>query len=165
MGEQFIAQALRCIPDRSWLFQYGRVPLNMVLSEWVWSVRLLFPSILHANSAHTTQRLSADVASSARCKLTIIAEATATTSASLPPESLVPFSDHFHPATPKIVQHSLVPENRRVGLPFVAVGIQPLEQQVRPPLTFAFVFVANKVSRSSIRTCSINGIIASADCS
>lgn len=165
MGEQFIAQALRCIPDRSWLFQYGRVPLNMVLSEWVWSVRLLFLHVLHANGAHTIQRLSADVASSARCKLTVIAEATATTSTSLPAESLVPFSDHFHPATPKIVQHSPVPENRRIGLPFVAVGIQPLKQQVRPPLTFAFLFLTNKVSRSSIKTCSINGIIVSAGCS
>lgn len=39
MGEQFAAQTLRCIPDQTWLFKFGRVPVNFILSEWVWSVR------------------------------------------------------------------------------------------------------------------------------
>lgn len=40
MGEQFVAQALRCIPEQSWLFKFGRVPMNYILSEWVWSVSI-----------------------------------------------------------------------------------------------------------------------------
>lgn len=39
MGEQLIAQFLRCIPERSWLFHYGRVPMSVVMGEWVWQVR------------------------------------------------------------------------------------------------------------------------------
>lgn len=43
-GEQLIAQLLRSIPEKSWLFKYGRVPLNFVLSQWVWEVRALTTS-------------------------------------------------------------------------------------------------------------------------
>lgn len=38
MGEQLVNQFLRCIPDKSWLFKYGRVPLNLIMGEWVWQV-------------------------------------------------------------------------------------------------------------------------------
>ena len=31
-------QFLRCIPDKTWLFKYGRVPLNLIMGEWVWQV-------------------------------------------------------------------------------------------------------------------------------
>ena len=37
-GEQLVNQFLRCIPDRTWLFKYGRVPLNLIMGEWVWQV-------------------------------------------------------------------------------------------------------------------------------
>jgi transcription factor 1 len=37
-GEQLVNQFLRCIPDKTWLFKYGRVPLNLVMGEWVWQV-------------------------------------------------------------------------------------------------------------------------------
>lgn len=39
-GEQLLAQLFRCIPEHSWLFQYGRVPMSLILTEYVWSVRL-----------------------------------------------------------------------------------------------------------------------------
>jgi hypothetical protein len=39
MGEQLIAQLFRSIPEKSWLFKYGRVPLSFALSQWVWEVR------------------------------------------------------------------------------------------------------------------------------
>jgi len=45
-GEQLVNQFLRCIPDKTWLFKYGRVPLNLVMGEWVWQVSS-FNSILH----------------------------------------------------------------------------------------------------------------------
>ena len=34
-GEQFLAQIFRCIPSRSWLFKYGRVPMSVVLNPAV----------------------------------------------------------------------------------------------------------------------------------
>jgi hypothetical protein len=42
-GEQLIAQLLRLVPDRGWLFRYGRVPLNLVMHDWVWEVHLCHP--------------------------------------------------------------------------------------------------------------------------
>ena len=38
-GEQLIAQLFRSIPERSWLFKYGRVPMSILMSDLVWSVR------------------------------------------------------------------------------------------------------------------------------
>jgi hypothetical protein len=38
MGEQLVAQFYRSIPEKQWLFQYGRVPLNFILNENVWKV-------------------------------------------------------------------------------------------------------------------------------
>lgn len=37
-GEQLMNQFLRCIPDKAWLFKYGRVPLNLITGERVWQV-------------------------------------------------------------------------------------------------------------------------------
>jgi transcription factor 1 len=41
MGEQLVNQFFRCIPDQTWLFRYGRVPMNLLMGEWVWQVRLI----------------------------------------------------------------------------------------------------------------------------
>jgi hypothetical protein len=40
-GEQLVAQFCRCVPDESWLFQHGRVPMNLIMSDWLSQVRLL----------------------------------------------------------------------------------------------------------------------------
>ena len=39
MSEQLISQFLRAIPERSWLFKYGRMPMSYILSDYVWQVR------------------------------------------------------------------------------------------------------------------------------
>jgi mitochondrial transcription factor 1 len=39
MSEQLISQFLRAIPERSWLFKYGRMPMSYILSDHVWQVR------------------------------------------------------------------------------------------------------------------------------
>ena len=39
-AEQLIAQLFRCIPDQSWLYKFGRVPMSFVMSDWVWTVRM-----------------------------------------------------------------------------------------------------------------------------
>ena len=47
-GEQLVNQFLRCIPDNTWLFKYGRVPLNLIMGEWVWQVSSSgIPSYVH----------------------------------------------------------------------------------------------------------------------
>ncbi|KAF8271235.1 S-adenosyl-L-methionine-dependent methyltransferase [Lactarius quietus] len=106
-GEQLIAQLFRCIPEKSWLFKYGRVPMSFILADWVW------------------RRTSAPPQSSERCKLSVIAEASSHFSPSLPPENLSPFLEHFHPATPNIRTgaSALRPETRRRGSPFLAVNV------------------------------------------
>lgn len=37
-GDQLIAQLFRCIPDRSWLFKYGRVAMSFLLDQNLWQV-------------------------------------------------------------------------------------------------------------------------------
>jgi len=39
LGEQLVAQLFRAIPERQWLFKYGRVPLSFILSDYVYQVR------------------------------------------------------------------------------------------------------------------------------
>jgi len=41
-GEQLMAQLLRSIPDRQWLFKFGRVPLHVVAPMRMWEVRTTF---------------------------------------------------------------------------------------------------------------------------
>jgi transcription factor 1 len=37
-GEQLVAQLFRSIPEYSWLFKYGRIPMSFLLPDWVWRV-------------------------------------------------------------------------------------------------------------------------------
>ena len=41
-GEQLVAQLFRCIPENSWLFRYGRIPMSFLLADWVWRVGSFF---------------------------------------------------------------------------------------------------------------------------
>lgn len=45
-GEQLIAQLLRLIPDRGWLFRYGRVPMSYIMHDFMWEVSLHWFSIV-----------------------------------------------------------------------------------------------------------------------
>src|SRR5712672_1666390 len=67
-------------------------------------------------SSNAFQRISHE-----RCKLGVIAEATSHCFPPLPPEDLSPFSDHFHPVT-RFIRPGR-PENRRRGVPFLAVSV------------------------------------------
>ncbi|KAI0695531.1 S-adenosyl-L-methionine-dependent methyltransferase [Cytidiella melzeri] len=114
IGEQLVAQFFRNIPNRSWLFKYGRVPMSFVLGEWIW------------------ERVTAPAGKSpARCKVSVIAEATAQNELALKPSALLPYDDHFHPRTRKF-QNSR-PESRRLGHPLVAANVIPHEEQVIVP--------------------------------
>jgi hypothetical protein len=40
-GEQLLAQLMRAVPDRQWLFKYGRVPIQFSISSRMWEVSYL----------------------------------------------------------------------------------------------------------------------------
>jgi transcription factor 1 len=128
-GEQLVAQLFRCIPERSWLFRYGRIPMSFLLADWVWRVGSLF-FILACSGRRLTlfQRISSPPNGAERCKMSVIAEASSHSSLSLPPEQLLPYLDHFHPASNvRITPRS---DNKRRGSPFVGLNIVPHDQQV-----------------------------------
>ena len=39
LGEQLMAQFFRAIPEKQWLFKWGRVPMSTAMHEWAWQVR------------------------------------------------------------------------------------------------------------------------------
>ena len=130
LGEQLVAQLFRCIPEKSWLFKYGRIPMSFIVADWVWRVGFLFD--LFSIAAHAFQRISAQPKNTERCKLSVIAEASSHFLPSLPPEKLSPFLDHFHPAVDgsRSGNPNFRPEGRRRGSPFLAVNVVPHDEQV-----------------------------------
>ena len=132
-GEQLVAQLFRCIPDNSWLFRYGRVPMSFLLADWVWRVGVLFVFFgLFWTLTLSFQRISSPPKGAERCKLSVIAEASSHSFPSLPPEQLSPYVEHFHPSTNSRIGPgpSLRPDSRRRGSPFLAVNIVPHDEQV-----------------------------------
>ncbi|KAI0256177.1 hypothetical protein BJV78DRAFT_443703 [Lactifluus subvellereus] len=115
-GEQLVAQLFRCIPEKSWLFNYC----------FFFFFRPLF------DTSHTFQRFSAPPKGAERCKLSVTAEASSEFFLSLPPEKLSPFLDHFHPAATavRVGAPNSRPEARRRGSPFLAVNVVPHAEQV-----------------------------------
>ncbi|KAJ6609896.1 S-adenosyl-L-methionine-dependent methyltransferase [Mycena sp. CBHHK59/15] len=121
-GEQFISQLFRSMPDKQWLFKYGRVPMSILLSEYIWK-RVLGDDI------------------GIRCKLSMIAAAVASCSEAVPHSALQPYADHFHPTPSAAVQAQRAKEKREAkrltggkpGNPFVAINIVPLESRVIRP--------------------------------
>ncbi|KAJ3477929.1 hypothetical protein NLI96_g10130 [Meripilus lineatus] len=111
-GEQLIAQLFRCIPEKSWLFKYGRVPMSFILGDWIW------------------ERTTAKKGTQSRCKVSVIAEASAKLQNSVPPASLRPYEEHFHPLRNLTIVQQNRPESRRVGHPYVSVNVLPYEEQV-----------------------------------
>ncbi|KAJ6593879.1 S-adenosyl-L-methionine-dependent methyltransferase [Mycena capillaripes] len=120
-GEQFISQLFRSMPDQQWLFKYGRVPMSILLSEYIWK-RVLGDSLI------------------VRCKLSMIAAAVASFEEAVPHSALQPYAEHFHPiplpmtlTREKGKQESRSLMARKAGTPFVAVNFTPLEHQaIRP---------------------------------
>ncbi|KAJ7725843.1 S-adenosyl-L-methionine-dependent methyltransferase [Mycena maculata] len=123
-GEQFISQLFRSMPDQQWLFKYGRVPMSILLSEYIWK-RVLGET------------------KTVRCKLSMIAAAVAHSTEAVPYRQLQPYTDHFHPlpSAAALAQRAKEKQEERPlmtgkqGNPFVAVNIIPLEHQaIRPGL-------------------------------
>ena len=163
-----MAQLFRCIPEKSWLFKYGRIPMSFILADWVWRVGFLLACSQPA--AHVFQRISAPPKATERCKLSVIAEASSHFFPSLPSEKLSPFPDHFHPAAiddPRIGVISMRPENRRRGSPFLAINVIPHDEQVylscsnfrRAVTDFRY-----RAYRSLTKACWTSGTISFVDC-
>ncbi|KAF8210211.1 S-adenosyl-L-methionine-dependent methyltransferase [Mycena galopus ATCC 62051] len=113
-GEQFISQLFRGMPDQQWLFKYGRVPMSVVMSEYIYK-RILGESV------------------SIRCKLSMISAAVASFKEAVPSKVLQPYQEHFYPK-PRASKDANTPDSRRkAGTPFVAVNITPLEEQAIQP--------------------------------
>ncbi|KAF7315740.1 Glycoside hydrolase family 63 protein [Mycena indigotica] len=115
-GEQLLAQLLRSIPDRQWLFKYGRVPLSFMMSETLWD-----------RVTGTKDRI--------RCKLSIISAAVAQSQLALPMKATEPYNDHFHPIPTAyaLKMHALNKSPKSHGNPFVAVNFRPSQHQVIAP--------------------------------
>ncbi|KAJ7084366.1 S-adenosyl-L-methionine-dependent methyltransferase [Mycena belliarum] len=123
-GEQLISQLFRSIPDQQWLFKYGRIPMSILLSEYVW------------------KRVAGDHLF-IRCKLSMIAAAVASCKEAVPYSTLQPYADHFHPVPSASAQAQRAKEKEqerplmigKPGNPFVAINIEPLKHQaIRPGL-------------------------------
>ncbi|KAJ1299783.1 hypothetical protein OPQ81_011999 [Rhizoctonia solani] len=111
VGEQLIAQLLRAIPERSWLFKYGRMRMTWLLAQ-----RML-------------ERIISPPQKAARCKLTLVAEATADITPAVPKEALDDYDKYFWPKSELSVGgKKKTPLPRRIGQPFVAVNIDPLAE-------------------------------------
>ncbi|KAG5651167.1 hypothetical protein H0H81_009631 [Sphagnurus paluster] len=125
-GEQLISQLLRMVPEHEWLFQWGRVPLSFILSD------------------HVFKRVTSGINETAtRCKVSIIAEASATITQALPFSALQPYDTHFHPVTPTGgMSPDLKRSSRAVGLPFHSMNVVPLERpHIEKGLTDAWDYV------------------------
>lgn len=114
LGEQLLAQLLRCAPEQSWLFKYGRISMSYLMHDWVWD------------------RISASPEHQARCKLSVIAQAVSEFNHTIDPQLLVPYNSHFYPDATNPA-YSLKTENRRRGTPFIAGTFRPLEHQIIQP--------------------------------
>lgn len=90
-----------------------------------------YGSVCYASERQTDlacQRISSPPHRSTRCKLSVIAEATADCHYSMDRNLLHPYDDHFHPIVKRTTTKK--PEHRRLGYPFVAVNLVPHADQV-----------------------------------
>ncbi|QRW12447.1 mitochondrial transcription factor 1 [Ceratobasidium sp. AG-Ba] len=137
VGEQLIAQLFRAIPERSWLFKYGRMRMS-----WILAKRML-------------ERIQSPAKKQSRCKLTIIAEATADLSPAIPAKDLEDYNKLFYPKSDP-ASGKRVPLARRVGQPFVSLNIDPLADGAIMPRTEANELIARAVINPSGTNASVN---------
>ncbi|KAL5507205.1 hypothetical protein ACEPAH_6661 [Sanghuangporus vaninii] len=112
LGEQLTNQFIRHIPERSWLFKYGRVPMSLLLSDYSY------------------RRMTATNMKTEYCKLSVVAQAAASIKPVISREKLQPYKDHFHPlgSGSEIVERK--GSKRPAGAPYVAIQVNALQEQV-----------------------------------
>ncbi|KDR75021.1 hypothetical protein GALMADRAFT_98120 [Galerina marginata CBS 339.88] len=115
-GEQLSAQLLRTIPDRQWLYQYGRVPLNFILTARMW------------------ERIIAPESVAARCKVSVMAQSVSEMSEAVPYDAMQPYSDHFHPDIHNQFEYKFGKlDLRRMGIPYTVANFIPLVKPIIEP--------------------------------
>ncbi|OCB86899.1 S-adenosyl-L-methionine-dependent methyltransferase [Sanghuangporus baumii] len=112
LGEQLTNQFIRHIPERSWLFKYGRVPMSLLLSDYSY------------------RRMTATNVKTEYCKLSVVAQAAASIKPAISREELQPYKDHFHPlgSGSEVVERK--GSKRPAGAPYVAIQVNALQEQV-----------------------------------
>ncbi|PAV18629.1 S-adenosyl-L-methionine-dependent methyltransferase [Pyrrhoderma noxium] len=122
LGDQLLAQLWRIIPERSWLFKYGRVPMSFILSELLHERVVAAPGVTKYN------------------KLSVIASATSEIRDIVPAEDLKPYPDHFWPTGGRGHGH------RITGTPFVAINVFPtIESCIQPGLIDKWDYVLRRL--------------------
>ncbi|KAH9942277.1 S-adenosyl-L-methionine-dependent methyltransferase [Epithele typhae] len=106
-GEQLISQLCRTVPERSWLFQYGRVPMSFITSQQIWN------------------RLTSPMGSRLRCKLGVIAELSCEITAAVDSRRLGPWDDCFYPPARKSSKTMGKPMHAFTSIPYVDQIITP----------------------------------------
>ncbi|KAG9125757.1 Mitochondrial transcription factor 1 [Ceratobasidium sp. 392] len=140
VGEQLIAQLFRAIPEQSWLFKYGRVRMS-----WILAKRML-------------ERVQSPPKKASRCKLTVIAEATAHLSPTIPDQELQDYNKLFFPKSDPTAQGKKIPLARRIGQPFVALNVDPLAEGHIMLRTEANELIAHAVINPTGSKSSINPV-------
>ncbi|KIY69556.1 S-adenosyl-L-methionine-dependent methyltransferase [Cylindrobasidium torrendii FP15055 ss-10] len=79
VGEQYLSQWLRFIPDHGWIFKHGRVPMHLIVPGSAW------------------KRFNAPVGDPNRSKITILVEALVEHSLLVPSSVTDPYSEVFWP--------------------------------------------------------------------
>ncbi|KZV76309.1 S-adenosyl-L-methionine-dependent methyltransferase [Peniophora sp. CONT] len=110
--EQFVSQLYRCIPQKSWLFQYGRVPMSLILGEYGY------------------KRIVAGENDMERCKHSVISQIAAETNLALPVDAMAPFTTHFHPIKEQHLAIERRAVSRRIGSPYSAINVIPHQEQL-----------------------------------
>ncbi|KAI5120640.1 hypothetical protein M0805_007977 [Coniferiporia weirii] len=105
LGDQLTAQFWRLIPERSWLFKYGRVPMSLIVNDMIYRRAVAMPK------------------TKMYCKMSVVAEAVSRIEEAIPAEDLFPSADYFHPTAPP-------PGEKKTGAhitsgPFAAINIYP----------------------------------------
>ena len=128
-----MAQLLRSIPDRQWLFKFGRVPLHVVAPMRMWEVRTTFLLFHFVPTPSKLQRMKALTGKLTRCKVSVMTQATAEITETLPFGQLQPYGDHFYPVRLTETEQGKGAhlEPRGFGSPHAALTATPKVDQVR----------------------------------
>ncbi|KAF8514247.1 S-adenosyl-L-methionine-dependent methyltransferase [Hysterangium stoloniferum] len=104
LGDQFVTQLFRSIPEHSWLFKYGRMRMHFIMAQSLYS----------------------RISGTPPCKVSVVAEATCSS------HPLAPYDAHFWP--PPAPNMYKLPESRKPGQPMVAASFVPLVDQLIHPM-------------------------------
>lgn len=100
------------------------------LSKFCITKRVILTNLFRGGSKKNLQRSSAGPTDSARCKLSVIADASAELALNLSPGKLLPYEEHFHPTASKAGKPSRQPDSRKIGHPMVGINLLPHGEQV-----------------------------------